>query len=293
MSEPQIVTDPGAVIDKEAALAAVDRALDGSLPDPELDDLEDEDPELEAPAMEVKLFRGGVREVKEATRNGVSVGIVTGYLSTWAPDTGGRYGVPDKFEPGAWTKSLAEHRARGSRQVRLKDHHGRTIGGFPIDTMREDATGLYGAGEINLETQAGREGYSLAKQGVITDFSVGFVPIADKVETLLRRIFEAILLEGSIVDEPANQGARILEVKRVALYRSLEAKAMTIRDFERALHESGAFSRKAARILAARLSPAPAAPVVPLTSAEPRYDESKMESILRDLKASARVIAGS
>ena len=47
---------------------------------------------------------------------------------------------------------------------------GRVIGGFPVETLREDGTGLFGVGEVNLDTQAGREVYSMARQGVLRDF---------------------------------------------------------------------------------------------------------------------------
>lgn len=230
---------------------------------------------------ETKISSHSIIEVKDATRNGIPVGIVAGYLSTWQPDTGGRFGVPDQFVPGAWAESLAEHRRRGDRQVRLKDHHGRTIGGFPIETVVEDERGLFAVGEINLESQAGREAYSLAKQRVLTDFSVGYVAINDKIGTGVRRIFKAMLLEASIVDEPGNQGANITEVKsRVTVD---EAKEITTRELEKKLHESGLFSRAAARVIASRLEPAE------LTVPEEKgvdlgYDTDVLSSILRDLQ---------
>lgn len=171
---------------------------------------------------EIKRARhGGIREVKQAERNGVPVGIVEAYLSTWDVDTGGVFGVPDQFVRGAWAESLVEHRRRGNRQVRLKDHHGRTVGGFPIDTVREDEVGLFGIGEINLESQAGRELYSLARQRVLTDMSVGYIAIDDDFMGGVRRIRRARLLEASIVDEPANPAARILEVKAVVPFQDL------------------------------------------------------------------------
>jgi len=145
------------------------------------------------------------------------VGIVAGYFSTWDADRGGRFGVPDMFVKGCWQASLAEHRARGNRQVRVKDSHGRTIGGAPIDEVREDAHGLYGVAYINQTSPAGREIYSLAQQGVISDFSVGFTPTKDKIEGGVRKIFAATLWEVSLVDEPANPEARILEVREAIL----------------------------------------------------------------------------
>jgi HK97 family phage prohead protease len=167
-------------------------------------------------AMESKRHGGAIREVKQATRNGVHVGLVTGYLATWDVDTGKgsmSFGVPDRFERGAFTDSIRNHVERGNRQVRLKDHHGRTVGGFPIETLKEDSVGLFGVGEVNLETQQGREAHSLARQDVLTDFSVGFSVVDEEIEDGVRVIKEAILWEASIVDEPANQNARILEVK--------------------------------------------------------------------------------
>ncbi|MCH7761365.1 HK97 family phage prohead protease, partial [candidate division TA06 bacterium] len=230
--------------DVEPALPPVTVETD-AVHDPD-DDEEDKRSGV-AGVNETKITRHSIIEVKESKRNGVPVGIVSGYLSTWQPDTGGRFGVPDQFVPGAWAESLAEHRRRGDRQVRLKDHHGRTIGGFPIETVVEDERGLFAVGEINLESQAGREAYSLAKQRVLTDFSVGYVAINDKIGVGVRRIFKAMLLEASIVDEPGNQGANITEVKnRVSVD---EAKEITTRELEKKLHESGLFSRAAARLI--------------------------------------------
>ena len=179
------------------------------------------------PTIETLRMGGRLVETKEGNRNGVRIGFVTGYMATWDIDSGGAFGMPDRFEPGAWAESLAEHRARGNRQVRLKDHHGQTVGGFPIEGVFEDSTGLFGTGEINLETQRGLEAFNLARQGVLTDFSVGFsVPAGgDDIQNGVRVITKARLWETSIVDEPANQHARILEVKNVTRFEDLPVLA--------------------------------------------------------------------
>ena len=187
--------------------------------------------------MESKRLGGHIVETKQEKRNGVPVGIVAGHIAVWEPDKGGVFGFPDRFRPGAFLKSLSDHRQRNNRQIRLKDHHGRTIGGFPIDTAHEDAIGLFAIGEVNLETQLGKEAFSLAKQNVITDFSLGFIAVDDKIEGGFRDIFEAIIIEGSLVDEPLNKRAQITEVKvaiqfqdlplaeRLAAWNPAEAKA--------------------------------------------------------------------
>lgn len=163
---------------------------------------------------EEKILGGTVIEVKEIQRGGVPVGIVEGYIATWDIDRGDWTGVKDQFVKGAFLSSILDHKVRG-RQIRLKDHHGRTVGGFPVEQVREDERGLYGVGEINLEVQQGREAYSLAKQGVLTDFSIGFSVVKSTTDETgeLRTISEASIWEGSIVDEPMNPKANITAVK--------------------------------------------------------------------------------
>jgi HK97 family phage prohead protease len=170
---------------------------------------------------ELQFVGGHILEIKEAVRDGVPIGVFLGYLSTWEPDTGGVFGIPDQFHPGTWLDSLQEHKDRGNRPIRLKDHHGRTIGGFPIDLAYEDDVGLAVTGEINLDTQFGKEAYSLARQRVLTDLSAGYIVKEDKIDGGIRHIFKSDLWEGSIVDEPANRGAQITEVKSVSPFQDL------------------------------------------------------------------------
>ena len=178
--------------------------------------------------IETKQFGGHILELKQEQRHGVEIGIVEGYIAAWTPDQGGMFGVPDRFHKGAFLKSIEEHKQRGDRQIRLKDHHGRTIGGFPIHTVKEDDRGLFGIGEINLVTQLGREAYSLAQQKVLTDFSIGFSAVRDKIDKGIRNIFEAKVWESSIVDEPLNRDANIIEVKVAIPFQDLPlAERMT------------------------------------------------------------------
>jgi len=169
---------------------------------------------IEHKGMEQKAF-GHVVEVKQEDRNGVPIGIIAGYIATWDVDRGA-----DRFVKGAFADSLEEHRQK-SRPIRLKDHHGRTIGGFPIANVREDDRGLYGVGEVNLDVQQGREAYALAKQGVLSDFSIGYSVVQDSMEGNIRVIGKAIVWEGSVVDEPMNTEANIMEVKTVVPFKDL------------------------------------------------------------------------
>lgn len=169
---------------------------------------------------ESKFIGGHVQEVKQEERNGVQIGIVEGYIATWDVDRGDFFGTKDQFKRGAFVESILEH-IQKRRQIRLKDHHGRTVGGFPIEFVKEDERGLFGVGEINLEVQQGREAFMLAKQGVLVDFSIGFSVQEFEMDGDLRTITKAIIWEGSIVDEPMNPAANITQVKSVVAFQDL------------------------------------------------------------------------
>jgi len=172
--------------------------------------------------VERSVMTGEIVETKQIEVNNVPIGVVIGHLATWQSDSqGGIYGVPDRILRGSYVESIQEHKARNNRQVRLKDHHMNTIGGFPIQSVKEDNVGLFGEGHINLETQQGREAYSLARQGVLVDFSVGHIVQEDKIENGERLIMKARLIEASIVDEPKNRRANIKEVKTMARFADL------------------------------------------------------------------------
>lgn len=167
--------------------------------------------------MSVQRFRsfGPVKNVYQKQRiaedgNETMVGIVEGYLSTWDVDRAG-----DRFEKGAFRESIEDFRRR-KRPMRLKrNHFGSLIGGFDPEELREDEIGLYGVAEINLMVNDGREAYALAKQGVLSDFSVAVsISSQDMEESEGVRIFKkATVWETSLVDEPMNPRAMVTTVR--------------------------------------------------------------------------------
>lgn len=159
--------------------------------------------------METKHLGGKITDFKQIDRNGIPVGIVEGYIATWDIDRGN-----DRFKPGAFTEHLKELRAK-NRGPRLKDNHGRTVGIFPIENVKEDSRGLFGIGEINLEVQQGRELYSLVKQKAMTDFSIGYSVQDVEYINGIREIIKSRVWEGSVVDEPMNPEANITDVKSI------------------------------------------------------------------------------
>ena len=171
-----------------------------------------------------KRFQFQLDETKEVTRNGVKLGIIEGFASTWNLDRD-----DDIIERGAFAKTLIRHTEQG-RPIRMLFAHDSSelIGGFPIESAKETDQGLFVKGEINLEFDQGRRAFALAKQGVLTDMSVGFsIASRDFVEfersgdSMIRRIKEVELWEISLVSEPANPEARISSVKSVSPFQDL------------------------------------------------------------------------
>lgn len=178
--------------------------------------------------MTIKTIHAGGLVTKAlgevSDRNGVPIGRIEGYFASFQLEDGP---YPDRITPGAFLASIAEHKARGNRQVRVNWMHRRSpIGGAPIETVREDARGLYGITEINLSIQQGAEAYSLAKQRVVVDYSVGIDPQARSFEKTadgieVRVITKARLYEVSLVDEPMNKDAQVTAVKAAMPFANL------------------------------------------------------------------------
>lgn len=164
--------------------------------------------------IEYKSFDFNVSQCKQIERDGIPLGIIEGYASTWEEDRTG-----DIILRGAFSKTLFQHKERGSRPIRMYFQHSglEPIGGFPIEFAREDETGLFVVGEINLNVQRGAEVFSLAKQGVMTDLSVGIIVQDSEFEKQKRIIKEVDLFEVSVVSEPANLGAQITALKNLLI----------------------------------------------------------------------------
>jgi len=175
--------------------------------------------EINTPQVEYKSVSFTDIETKEHEVNGVPVGIIKGMASTF-----GNVDLDDDvIVVGAFAKTIVAHKARHERPVRMLMGHDRfagLIGGFPIDKVVEQKQGLKVEGQINLEVQRGREAFSLAKMGVLSDLSIGFiatdVEFQKRGQREIRLIKEIDLREISIVDEPANPKATINEVKQAA-----------------------------------------------------------------------------
>lgn len=151
-------------------------------------------------------------------------GIFTGYASTF----GNTDLVNDIIEKGAFMESLQKNK------IKLLWQHewDKPIG---IVKAMEDEKGLYVEASLNLDTQLGKEAYSLLKQGALDSMSIGFRVKKDEIKENIRVIKQVDLHEVSIVTFPANPSATVNTVKSVSDIPAFE----NIRALEDYLRDSG------------------------------------------------------
>ena len=136
-------------------------------------------------------------------------GIVKGYGSIFGNiDSDG-----DIITKGAYTKTISEN---GNRVKYLYQHQMDKPLGKMVN-LYEDEKGLMFEAEIP-KTQLGKDVLELMKAGVITENSVGILPMQkegcpDGMENCYRKLTEVKLYEISAVTLAANDEAMILDVK--------------------------------------------------------------------------------
>ena len=154
--------------------------------------------------------------------NGVSdTGQFQGYASVFGNVDLGN----DVVDPGAFKQSLIETGGR----IPILDHHdpARQIG-WNLEA-REDRTGLFVRGQLDLNVQAARERHSLmklaAKIGGRTGLSIGFQTLEETPDPdnfKIRRLKEVRLMEYSLVTFPMNPEAGVTRIKTLpSLHESL------------------------------------------------------------------------
>ncbi|PPQ40462.1 phage prohead protease, HK97 family/phage major capsid protein, HK97 family,TIGR01554 [Rhodoblastus acidophilus] len=152
----------------------------------------------------------------DAETSGAFEGLAAGYGNV---DHGG-----DVFAPGAFADSLNEHKSAGTRPALLWQHDPAEPIGV-IDALTETAAGLSIKGRLAIDTQKGREAYSLAKMGAVSGLSVGYrTKRASRSAKGVREIKSAHLGEVSLVTVPMNDRARLTSVKTAA---TAKGKSMT------------------------------------------------------------------
>jgi HK97 family phage prohead protease len=136
-------------------------------------------------------------------------GTFAGYAAVW----GKRDLFGDIVQPGAFAKSIAAHRAAGTRPLMLWHHRAdEPIGVW--DDVREDATGLRVAGHLVLGTPEADKAHRLLKAGALDGLSIGFRTVrASPAPGGGRIVHEMELIEVSLVSRPAQSAARVTAVR--------------------------------------------------------------------------------
>jgi HK97 family phage prohead protease len=169
-------------------------------------------------------------------------GTFRGYASTF---NGPQDSYGDVIAPGAFSASLATHKAAGSLPAMLWHHDpSEPIGRFL--ELREDRAGLAVTGKLTLGTRRGAEAHALMKDDAL-GLSIGFrIASGGSTFDAGRRVLKAVdLVEISAVSLPANPAARVTSVKS-----GMPERPGSIRDLEAALRDLGYSNREAKRLAA-------------------------------------------
>jgi len=169
-------------------------------------------------------------------------GTVEGYGSVF----GVRDNYDDVIAKGAFIDSLKSHKAAGTMPAMLWQHDAdKPIGVWT--EMVEDEKGLRIKGQLAMETIKGKEAHALLKMGALNGLSIGFMSKewAYDRDTEVRTLTALDLWEVSLVTFPANEKARVTNVK------SADEMA-TPKDAEKALRDAG-FSKSDATAFVSRV----------------------------------------
>ena len=169
-------------------------------------------------------------------------GTVEGYGSVF----GVRDNYDDVISKGAFVQSLKDHRAAGTMPAMLWQHDAdKPIGVWT--EMVEDEKGLRIKGQLAMETVKGKEAHALLKMGALNGLSIGFMSKewAYDRDTEVRTLTAIDLWEVSLVTFPANEKARVTNVKSAD---ELQAP----KDAEKVLRDAG-FSKSDATAFVSRV----------------------------------------
>lgn len=168
-------------------------------------------------------------------------GVFSGYGSV--------FNVLDAYNevvvPGAFADSLK------TRQPALLWQHrsGEPIGVYT--DVKEDTVGLHVEGKLALKTARGAEAYELLKMGALNGLSIGFMVRDESYDRVsgISTLKKLDLWEVSLVTFPANDAARVTDVKAAE-------QIQTLKDAEAYLRDAGGFSKAQALALISRIKAA-------------------------------------
>lgn len=158
--------------------------------------------------IELKTFQFELKAVDDAQ------GIIEGYGSVFNNVDHGK----DRVMPGAFKRTIQNAKQRSQKSGKpvlfkmLWQHDPEKPIGVWTDA-KEDDHGLQIKGQINLQTQLGREAYELIKQGAVDELSIGYDTIDSDYDKSIRNLKELRLWEISPVTFAMNDQALVTGVK--------------------------------------------------------------------------------
>ena len=131
-------------------------------------------------------------------------GVIKGYASMFNNVDSDN----DVITRGAYAKTLQEN---SERIAFLYQHNMQQPIGKPL-SMKEDDKGLYIEAKIS-NSSLGKDVKTMVSEGILKEFSVGFIPIKEEIVGNYNHIKEIKLFEFSLVTLAANPLAQVTEYK--------------------------------------------------------------------------------
>lgn len=165
----------------------------------------------------------------------------SGYASVF----GGVDAYGDSIVKGAYAKTIGER----ERPIRMRwNHFGPVIGKWV--ELKEDDTGLHVQGELTPGHSVAENVYASMKHGAVDGMSIGYRVRDAEEKDGITYLKDIELVEISVVEEPADLGARVGDVKR---FMDALDDAESFKEIEALLRESAGLSRDAATKLVSRI----------------------------------------
>ena len=119
----------------------------------------------------------------------------------------------DVIKAGSFNRTIKSWGPEGKDRIKLLAQHDMSRPVAKITSLREDSNGLYMEAKFGTHRD-GEDYYAMAKEGIINEFSVGFVPVEkEENEKGGYDISEIKLYEVSMVTVAANDEAIVTDVK--------------------------------------------------------------------------------
>jgi len=117
--------------------------------------------------------------------------------------------------------------------------------------MMEDDKGLYVEGKLTPGHSVAEDVYASLKFGAVDGLSIGYIPKEyQDDQDGMRTLTEIELIEISVVEEPADLGAKIDEVKAI---NEVISQAESLKDAEACLRDACGLSRSSAKAIVSQI----------------------------------------